>query len=178
MTKKVSKTAKEKAPARDAGNAVRVKNFALVQMAKWLSVIVTNPGDPEKTRTVELALHGPKARARNKIHKLIVDRAQAVEQERMAIVRRYAKDVDPKTGDPVTNPETGRYDLDETKRPDFEKEYMDLMSELSVFDVLPSNQADWRVARAIIVDELKSELTVEDGVLYEDVCAALEAASL
>lgn len=156
--------------------AVVVKKFLLLQFAEWLSTTIINAGDPEKERKIPFALHGPKARARNHIHKTILERAKVVEEERMDLVKKYA--VLDKNGELILDEKTGRYQIDDKKKEAFDKDFLDLMKEKTAFDILPSNQHDWRIVRDIFLNELRSDFTVDDGMVYEEICEALTKAKM
>lgn len=159
------------APKKSAVKAFTIKKYALLKIADWLANIIRNPGSETESK-IPLALHGPEARARNNIRKVILERASATEDQRMEIVKKYVEK-DKETGEPKLNPTTGRFDLLEPAK--FNDEFMTLMMEQTSFDILPSNVGDWAIVKELMTTRFKSELTVEDTTVYEDVCQAFEA---
>jgi hypothetical protein len=147
-----------------------VKKYTLLKIADWLSNIIRNPGSENESK-IPFALHGPDSRSRNKIHRIIVERAKEVEDQRMELVKKHAKKND--NDEPMFDEATGKFDIIDMVK--FNEEFLVLMNEESVFDILPSNSQDWRIVKDIFLNRLKSEMTVEDTIVYEEVCQAFEA---
>lgn len=168
-----TKQKKEKAVAKSGDRKVVLKNYTLLKFTDWLTYITRNPGDPDRETKVPFALHGPISRARLHVQREIFDAARAIESERMEIVKKYAKK-DEKTGEPIFKQDTQRYDMENDEK--FNDEFLALMQKDREF-VLDTKQklADWQLVKDLFVNGLKSEMTVEDTVIYEEICHALEA---
>jgi hypothetical protein len=175
MSKKEIKVAAKKPVAKPKAaenkvDAFVVKKYTLLKIGDWLANVIIAPGS-ENERKYPLALHGSEARARNKVRKIILERADQVEDERIALVEKYAKKGE--DGKAVLDPKTDRYEIED--RENFNKEFLELMSETTSFDILPSNRAEFMIVKDIFINRMKSEMTVDDTNVYEEVCQAFEA---
>lgn len=81
--------------------------------------------------------------------KLIEEKGYVVEKNRIELVEAFSV-TDKKTGRPVVK--DGKYEIQEGKQAKFDKEYVDLMNEECIIDILPSTEKDLGDIKQIIND--------------------------
>ena len=141
--------------------ALVLKNGNLDILTKWLA---------------EAKLHGQRARARNRIVKLIGEKAVMIEKERMIILGKYSKktkdgELETKEVEDVFGKKTRQYVIADQEK--FNKQYQSLIDEDAVFDLLPSNREDFKIAKEIVLN-LNVEMDFNQTDVYEQVCSAFE----
>lgn len=152
------KQAPKAAPAEKIvkASSIEFKNYMLQPIIAWLNV-------PQ---------HGDKARARNRVVKLIAEKYADFEKERLALVEKYSKkDDDGKSVLEETGDENKKRFIIEDQEA-FDAEWKPLRTEIAIFDILPSNRNDWRVVREIF-EKSTVEMDIETTDFYEAILTAL-----
>lgn len=137
-------------------DAISLKNAYISILLTWLSV----------------PLHSEKARARNRIVEILAPRFKDFEKERMELIEKYGEKDDKKKLIMIPGVNGGtRYSIkDQVKF----NEAFDKIKEVEVvFDILPSNRENWKIARKIIEDT-KMEMDVEVTNIWEKVLEILK----
>lgn len=117
-------------------------------------------------------LSGSQARARNRFVKILAEKAQGIEAERMAIINRTA--MPGLDGKPLTD-DKGQAEFTTEGRIKFNQEYLEAMNDDCLIDVTESNKKDIETVKTIL-EELPTGLDANEGVVYEDIMAAFEKA--
>ena len=126
----------------------------------------------KKDGWLNIPLSGAQARARNRFVKILAEKAQIVETERMEIIARTAmQNVD---GKPLVD-EKGQAEFTPEGRAKFNQEYLEAMNEDCMIDVTESNRKDMETVKTIL-EELPTGLDANEGIVYEDIMAAFEKA--
>lgn len=159
---------KEKSKKKDGVKALEIKKYVLKQFIKWLTIIrkLDPAGNPIE---FAFALHGPKTRARNQIVRILNENYDRVEGERVALCEEHSKKG--KDGKPKMT-ETGSYDVIDREK--FDKAFEELMDENIVIDILPSTEGAWMTIKDLVLNGLRTEMSYPEGIMYEEVCQALE----
>jgi len=159
---------KEKSKKKDGVKALEIKKYVLKQFIKWLKTItkIDPTGNPIE---FPFALHGQKTRHRNQIVNILSEKYELVESERVALCEEQCKKG--KDGKPKMT-EQGSYDI--ADRDKFDKAFGELMDETIVIDILPSTEAAWETVKDIVLNGLRTEMSYPEGIMYEEVCKALE----
>lgn len=169
----MDKVVQSPAPKKEKANGVKCitfKKYTINKMLDWLTMVVVNPGTPQQS-TYPLALHGTKARSRNKIVRILREEYESIEADRLALCDEFCeKDEEGK----AKMTEAGTYVIPPENQVAFDDAFAKLMSEETTFDLLPSTQNDWMVVRVIILTELRTEMAFAESAMYEDVCVAFE----
>lgn len=112
-------------------------------------LILKNHHLPLLKRAMSYAMKFQKGRIRNRFMKLIEEKGYVVEKNRIELVEAFSV-TDKKTGRPVVK--DGKYEIQEGKQAKFDKEYVDLMNEECIIDILPSTEKDLGDIKQIIND--------------------------
>lgn len=108
------------------------------------------------------------SRARFRVITILLDRASANEDARMELVKKHGKkDSDGKVGE-----ENGKFVLEDENA--FQAEYEAFVKEDAVFDVLPSNEADFDAVRGI-VENTDEKFSANSRPTYRDLEEITEA---
>ena len=147
--------------------ALTLKNYHLTYLFD------TNPSATQGN-WLNTPLHNKQARARNRFLKIISERNQELEDNRMELLKQYCKK--DKEGEPVmkkTDNGLQEYDFVEEDYEKFQKEYGEMQIEDFIIDILPSNKEDIMIVRDIL-DDLKKPLELRESFVYEEVMTAFE----
>ena len=139
------------------------------KLSDWLIYVIKDSGSPAERRT-PLSLHSQEARSRNRILKIVIEGEKEVEEQRMELIKTHSK-LD-KDKNPIYNEAEKRFEIKDIEK--FNTDFLTLMKEDYIFDVLPSTVQDFKVVKELFVDKFKSDLSVEDTVAYEELCQAFE----
>lgn len=120
----------------------------------------------------EALLHGVESRSRNQVVNILKERIVAFEKERMDLIKQHTE-VDDK-GNPKVS-ENGRiYIMKNDKQAEFNKKFQELVETSEfIFDILPSNEKDFKTIAPIILNS-KKDFNYEQGVAYSTLCEKLE----
>ena len=119
---------------------------------------------------LELPLHGADARKRNQFVALLRAPLLAIDDERAKIMKEYAEKDE--KGEPKIK-EGNVYDLTPENMQKANKEYLDLLNEDFVLDVLPSTQPIIEEAKKLLANTTR-EMDMREGALYDEVMSAFE----
>lgn len=151
---KKDKTTETKKETKKA-DSFSLKNY----MLKLLNVMLSVP------------LHSEKASARNKVLKLIAEKLELFEEDRMEIIKKYAKkDNEGELVMEVTD-KGKNYILEDEKS--FSTEYEVIAQQEVIFDILPSNRGNWKLMLDVIKDT-KLEMDPSDTEAWETIIEALK----
>lgn len=115
-------------------------------------------------------LHSEKARARNKVLKVVEEEFNNFDAERIELIKQYGKkDAD---GELVRDEEKKTYILEDSKG--FDTAFKLLENEEVVFDVLPSNREHWKMMIEVI-DKTSIEMDPEATDTWEEIISALKS---
>lgn len=114
-------------------------------------------------------MHREKAIARNKIVKLIDEKLNEFEENRLALVKDYAKK-DAK-GELMMTEDGENYEMNDLKG--FIEAFSIVKDGPVIFDLLPSNRNEWRTVRDII-KKTDIEMDVLTTEFWEQVTGAME----
>lgn len=109
---------------------------------------------------IDIPLHSEKARARNRFGKILFEKIDTIEKERVALCEKYGK----------YNNDRKAYDIDLKNIEKFNKEYGKLMSEVCIIDLLPSVKADLPVIKDIL-DKTKRGFNYTEMEVYDELVA-------
>ena len=125
--------------------------------------------------------HGAKARARTRFNKLLYERAEELEKERVVMLQKYSKN---KKGEVVYLKADGKKTTDEKERGEdfsyavndmeaFKKERNEYLQEDFIIDVTPSNKEDVNGVKAILT-ETNAKFNGIQGARYDEWLQCLE----
>lgn len=125
-------------------------------------------------RLLNIPLHGPQSRARNRFGNLVKDQVNYIEDERIKMIEGYANKGKDKVPLRKMEGDEELYDVTPANMAKYRKEFDDFMHEPWLVDITPANKQDLAFIKPLV---LESKLTVEmvDGYAYEEVCTAFEA---
>jgi len=126
-----------------------------------------------------LMLHGKESRERTRFLKLISDRVQEVEKERIVLGEKNCKKN--KKGELIYTDKDGKETTDKLlgtsfiieNQKDFTKELTDYLGEEYVIDVSPANSETINTVKGIVLNTSK-EFVGAEANLYNDWCTSLE----
>lgn len=118
---------------------------------------------------LDIPMHREKAIARNKIVKLINEKLNEYEENRLLLVKEYAKkDAE---GEAIMTEDGENYEMDDLKG--FVEAFGVIKNAPVIFDLLPSNRNEWRTIRDII-KKTDIEMDVITTEFWEEVTSAME----
>lgn len=117
---------------------------------------------------LDVPLHGTQARSRNRIIKLIMDKAKEIEESRMELIKKYCKK--DKNGELVLNDDK-TYKVE--KMDEFSKEFTAMLEEDCILDVLPSNKTDLIAIKDVVLNS-KINFDINGTNIYDDICKIFE----
>ncbi len=122
---------------------------------------------------LDIPLHGQEARDRNAVFKIIKEKFDEYEKERMVIIEKYCKREKDGSLKMVVDPFSGgkKYDIENMES--FEKDFRELSESVAIFDVLPSTKNGWVVVKKIFADTKKA-MDIETTTFWEKILLALE----
>lgn len=140
------------------------KNWQVIPLATWLS---------------QLFLHGKESRNRTRFIKLLSERIQEIEKERIGLMEKHqAKN---KKGKPLWIDENGKdtedrmkgknYKIDQKEK--FDKEFNDYFAEDFVLDVSPAKQETIYNVRDLVLNTEK-EFAGNEALMYNSWCDSFE----
>lgn len=146
-------TKKEKA------TSVQIKNWMLSPFYAWL----------------DIPLHSEQAVARNRIAKLLKEKAEDFETDRLEAIEKY-KVYDPITKEAILSKgKDGKDVFKISDLPAWEKEYEVLRNQVVFFDLLPSTRPYWKIVRELIKNT-KIDMDIETTNLWEELLEAMSVA--
>jgi hypothetical protein len=110
-----------------------------------------------------------KGRVKNRFMSLIMEKAQALEKNRLEILMGLCKK--DKDGNPITK--NDNYELDDKNRVKWSQEYAKMMGEDCLIDVTPSLKVDLGPIKDLI-NSSSVELDNQETAIIEEVVTALE----
>lgn len=119
---------------------------------------------------IDVPLHSEQAVARNRISKLVKEKFDEFEADRLDLIEKYAKRDDKK--EKMLDEKGENFLLEDQEA--FERDWEILRSQEAVFDVLPSNRQYWRTIRDV-VKNTKLEMDIELTDMWEDLLEALKS---
>lgn len=135
---------------------VQLKNWMLSPLYAWLNI----------------PLHSEQAVARNRIAKMIQEKAEDFENDRLQAIEKY-KVYDPVTNEAVTmKGKEGKDVFKITDEKAWADEYEVLKNQIVIFDVLPSNRAHWKIVRDLIKNT-KIDMDIDTTALWESLLEAM-----
>ena len=138
-----------------------------------LKSVTLNFGELEKLTTwlAEAMLHGSELRSRTKIVDVLVKESQDFDKTRIELVKKYAE-LDKKTKEPLMNEDGKSFKMKDMAG--FAKEWGEALEKTAfTFDILPSNEQDWKNVKNIILN-LKKDFNYGEGIIYTEICDKLE----
>lgn len=126
---------------------------------------------------LNVPLHGPQLRARNRFARLVRDRLEFLDDNRVKAAEGYAdkdKEGKPKFKIDADGKPTEEYELSPKNLKKFDEEMTAFRKEKWVIDLLPSIKPDLVLVRPIVL-ETKIDLGTVDGYVYEEIASAFEA---
>lgn len=115
-------------------------------------------------------MQAKEARIRNQFFGIIKDRFDLVEKERINIATKYAERDE--NGKVKINKEGG-YEIKNERLDDLNKEYVELMKEDFILDVLPSVEPILLGLKKIL-DGVTKELNIQEGTSFDEILTILE----
>ena len=122
-------------------------------------------------KILDVPLPGPDSRARNKFVTILQKQIKLNETARLELLEKFA-DKDEK-GKAKLKEGTNVYDIPEGKADEVNKEYVVMLNETFIIDILPSNKDSIDVV-AKLVKETKSVFTLKEGTVYDKLCEEFE----
>lgn len=116
-----------------------------------------------------LMLHGQELRSRNIIVNLLNAKIREWETARMDLIRKYGE---MKGDEPIVD--NGRFVINKKNQAKFNKEFEELAGINHIFDVLPSNEGDWKIARGLLSKAEEKGLNYADGEVLIGIAAKLD----
>ncbi len=123
---------------------------------------------------LDLSVEAKIARSRDRFLKSVYNRLEEIEIERKKILLSLAKKDD--KGMPLIIERDGEkiYDLSPENLMEFQKQYMELLKEDFIVDILPSNQQDVATAKELVFN-IERSFNIQEGKLYSEICESFEA---
>lgn len=118
---------------------------------------------------IDVPLHSEQAVARNRISKLIKEKYDEFETDRLDLVEKYAKRDD--KNEKMLDEEGTNFLIND--QGSFDREWELLRSQVATFDVLPSNRQYWRTILDV-VKNTKLEMDIELTDMWEELIEALK----
>lgn len=118
---------------------------------------------------LDVPLHGQQARSRNRITSIFTERGRDLEKARLDLIKKFGKK--DKEGNTEIDPITKNYNLENPA--EFQKEFQAMMSEDSVFDILPSNRDDFKRIKEVVLD-CKIDFDINGTTVYDEICQVFE----
>lgn len=118
---------------------------------------------------IDVPLHSEQAVARNRISKLVKEKFDEFEADRLDLIEKYAKRDDNK--EKMLDAEGVNFLLED--QAGFERDWEILRNNVALFDVLPSNRQYWRSIRDV-VKNTKLEMDIELTDMWEELIEALK----
>ena len=158
---------------------LKFKNYFLY------AIVNTQESDPSKQLVVpsfqgwliELGLHGTASRSRTRFIKLIMDRVEEIESERIRIAKEHSKN---KKGEVEYLTKDGKKTLDEKQgvfnindMAKFLQEWEDYLNEDYLIDVTPANNDDINGVKSILLNTT-AEFKGRTAIRYDEWCEAFE----
>lgn len=112
-------------------------------------------------------LHSEKAIARNRVVKMMTEKFEDFEKDRLALVEQHGK----RDEDKNLIIKDGSYVMIDEEA--FQKEWALLKDTEAIFDILPSTRPYWKTVRDIIKDS-KVEMDIEATDIYEELLEKLK----
>lgn len=140
--------------------------------AKIKTLDIKNGGLDLFIKLLDVPMHSEKARARNRVMKILMEKEQIYQAERQAIIVKYCKKGPDKK--PIVNNNT--YSFERDKAGKFSSEVEKLVMEKVLIDVLPSLKADLKLIKDVVASS-KLEMNYTETELYEEILAALKVAA-
>lgn len=132
---------------------LKLKNYTLETLAK----------------VVDYPMAFQRGRVKNRFMKIVIEKLQAVEKNRIEIIKELAeKDKD---GEPII--EENAYKLSDENKVKWQKEYQKLMSEDCIIDLVPSLKVDIGEIKSII-NNSSVVLDSMQTAIIEEIVTALE----
>lgn len=118
---------------------------------------------------IDVPLHSEQAVARNRISKLIKEKFDEFEADRLDLIEKYAKRDD--KNEKMLDEEGKNYILADIEG--FDRDWELLRENVAVFDILPSNRQYWRTIRDV-VKNTKVEMDIETTDTWEEIMETLK----
>lgn len=124
---------------------------------------------------LNVPLHGPQSRARNRFAEIVKKRITWIEDERVKLLEeRCNKNEDGTPKKKIGESGQEEYDIDATPLAEYRGLLEKLMHDNFVLDAVMPLKADLISIRPIILDS-RLPLETVDGYIYEQICKAFEA---
>ncbi len=139
---------------------IKIKNSNIISLVNWLG---------------NQKLSGKESRNRTRFIGLLIDRANEVQKERIAILEKYADRNDKGELNVENLPDGGKKYLftDIEKQNEANKELEEYLKEEFVIDVLESNKNIINTAKDIVLNT-EEEFSGIDAVMYSEWCSSFE----
>ena len=120
---------------------------------------------------LDYPMHGEAVRARAKFLKLISPQIREIAEERSRL-RKELAEKDEK-GEPKMKEGGKEFDLTPDNEKKFKEDFLVLLNEDYIVDILPSNKAAIKEAKKLL-EKTTREVLTEDGMIYDAVLDAFE----